>query len=184
MPKRWQPSWLGSRRQPPTCARQPSGGGWPRQSGWRSWSTGSGGKRRCRWVKKGRRVACAQCAGKGQQANTMLRQLHLSSAGSTAAAQPAVLAWLSAMFALPCVNIANAQSEPVVPPSPAQAKLEEERRAAVAAREAARAHAKAVAQQREAERQQQATQLRDRVNARLKQAAERRWVHTPRAPTV
>jgi hypothetical protein len=55
-----------------------------------------------------------------------------------------------------------------------QAKLEEERRAAVAAREAARAHVKAMAQQREAVRQQQASLLRDKVNARLKQAAERR----------
>lgn len=57
-----------------------------------------------------------------------------------------------------------------------QAKLEEERRAATAAREAARAHAKAMAQQREVVRQQQATLLRDKVNARLKQAAERRCV--------
>lgn len=138
-------------------------------------------------MKKGRqrRVACAQCAGKGQQGNTMLRQLHLSSAGSTAAATTCCAALaVSNVCAAICFNIANAQSETVVPPSPAQAKLEEERRAAVAAREAARAHAKAVAQQREAERQQQATQLRDRVNARLKQAAERRWVHTQRAPTV
>jgi anti-sigma factor RsiW len=55
-----------------------------------------------------------------------------------------------------------------------QAKLEEERRAAVAAREAARAHVMAMAQQREAVRQQQASLLRDKVNARLKQAAERR----------
>jgi hypothetical protein len=52
--------------------------------------------------------------------------------------------------------------------------MEEERRAAVAAREAARAHAKAMAQQREVVRQQQASQLRDKVTARLKQAAERR----------
>lgn len=62
-----------------------------------------------------------------------------------------------------------------------QAKLEEERRAAVAAREAARAHAKAVAQQREAARQQQASQLRERVTARLKQAAERRRVQQPKS---
>lgn len=54
--------------------------------------------------------------------------------------------------------------------------MEQERRAAVAAREAARAQARALAQQREAARQQQASQLRDKVNARLKQAAERRWV--------
>jgi hypothetical protein len=52
--------------------------------------------------------------------------------------------------------------------------MEEERRAAVAAREAARAHVKAMAQQREVVRQQQASQLRDKVTARLKQAAERR----------
>jgi hypothetical protein len=58
-----------------------------------------------------------------------------------------------------------------------QAKMEEERRAAVAAREAARAHVKAMAQQREVARQQQASQLRDKVTARLKQAAERRSDH-------
>lgn len=58
-----------------------------------------------------------------------------------------------------------------------QAKLEEERRAAVAAREAARARVKAMAQQREAVRQQQAVLLRDKVTARLKQAAERRLQH-------
>lgn len=57
-----------------------------------------------------------------------------------------------------------------------QAKMEQERRAAIAAREAARAHARAAAQQREVVRQQQASLLREKVAARLKQAAERRWV--------
>lgn len=57
-----------------------------------------------------------------------------------------------------------------------QAKLEQERRAAAAAREEARAAARALAQQREAAQQQLATQLRERVNVRLKAAAQRRCV--------
>lgn len=48
--KRWRPSWQGSRRQPPMCARQLRGGGWRRQSGWRSLSTGRGARRKCRCV--------------------------------------------------------------------------------------------------------------------------------------
>ncbi|WIA28636.1 hypothetical protein OEZ86_011173 [Tetradesmus obliquus] len=59
----------------------------------------------------------------------------------------------------------------------AQAKLEQERLAAAAAREAAKAAARAGAQQREAARQQQAAWLSSRVNARLKEAAQRRVRH-------
>lgn len=60
-----------------------------------------------------------------------------------------------------------------VPPHK-QAKMEEERRAAAAVREAAKTAAHAVTQQREAARQQHADLLSSRINARLKEAAQRR----------
>lgn len=59
-------------------------------------------------------------------------------------------------------------------PCCAQAKIEAERQATAAAKEAAKAAAHAVTQQREAARQQHAALLSNRINARLKEAAQRR----------